>query len=170
MDKEKKQRFIAAIIPLYLYFTKGDRYENKEKTIKEWMDRDKAKDELYESAEAPEGIRCLTCRNLLKPTFKELWSELNKPDRILFMYDCPNKCLPHRAFFSDGEEWRVKPNLCPQCGTKLNQEEASSDEKLITKYICSKCGHTKIDEFEWSHKEKEVIDQKSIRKDYRDMN
>ena len=25
--------------------------------------------------------------------------------------DCVNKCMPRRAFFSDGEEWRSKPNL-----------------------------------------------------------
>jgi hypothetical protein len=143
-----------------MHFEAGELYLNKEKTIREWMDRDEKRDELYESAQAPEGIRCLTCRNLMKPTFKEFWSELDKPDRIFFMYDCPNNCVPRRAFFSDGEEWRVKPNLCPQCSTKLDQKETNSEEKVITEYTCPKCGYTKTDEFEWTKKKEEPFDEK----------
>ncbi|GEM_PF-489136 len=157
--KEEADRMFQHIKKLRLFFETGERYLNKEKRIREWMEADQKKDELYESAEAPENIRCLTCRNQMKPTFKEFWSELNKPDRILFMYNCPNQCLPHRAFFSDGEEWRVKPNLCPQCNTKFNQEETNSDEKLITKYTCSKCGYTKTDELKWTHKKAEELDE-----------
>ena len=112
--------------------------------------------ELYESAEAPENIRCLTCRNQMKPAFKEFWSELNKPDRILFMYDCPSKCMPRRAFFSDGEEWRAKPNLCPRCDTKLEQEQINSEEKLVTKYTCSKCGYANTDELKWTRAKEEL--------------
>lgn len=74
-----------------LYFETGERYLNKEKTIQKWMDDDRKRDELYESAQAPEGIRCLTCRNRVTSTFKILWDELDKEDRILFMYDCPKK-------------------------------------------------------------------------------
>ena len=157
--KEEVARMKPELLKFCLYLETGERHLNKEKTIHEWMDADQKRDELYESAEAPENIRCLTCRNQLKPTFKEFWSELNRPDRILFMDDCPNKCLPRRAFFSDGEEWRVKPNLCSQCVTKLGHEETNSDEKLITKYVCSKCGYSKTDELVWTHKKEEVLDE-----------
>ena len=122
------------------------------------MDKDQRSDEFYESAQAPEGIRCLTCRNLVKPTFKTLWTELDKEDRVLFMYDCPNQCLPRRAFFSNGEEWRIKPDLCPHCETKLEQEQTNSKEKLVTKYTCPKCSYTKTDEFVWSHQKEEMPD------------
>ncbi len=157
--KEKAARMNEALAKLCLRFEAGERYLNKEKKIREWMDADRKRDELYEFAEAPDNIRCLTCRNVMKSTFKDLWSELDKPDRVLFMYDCPNKCLPHRAFFSDGEEWRVKPNLCPSCDAKLDQEETNSDKKLITKYTCPKCGYAKTDELKWTHKEEEAIDE-----------
>src|SRR4029077_10899428 len=70
---------------LWFYFETGERYINKEKTIQEWMEADRKKDEFYESAEAPENIRCLTCRNRVTPTFKEFWYENGKSDRILFM-------------------------------------------------------------------------------------
>ncbi|RJQ32010.1 hypothetical protein C4572_01565 [Candidatus Parcubacteria bacterium] len=143
----------------YLHMEMGERYLNKEKTVQEWMETDRRKDELYESAQAPEDIRCFTCRNRLKPTFKELWSEIDKPDRVLFMYDCPNKCLPRRAFFSDGEEWRVKPILCPKCDTSLDQKADDNGEKLITTRTCSKCGYSESDEMVWKHKKDEGIDE-----------
>ena len=143
----------------YLHMEMGERYLNKEKTIQEWMETDRRKDELYESAQAPEDIRCLTCRNRLKSTFKELWSEIDKPDRVLFMYDCPNKCLPRRAFFSDGEEWRVKPILCPTCDIALDQKADDNGEKLITTRNCSKCGYSESDEMVWTHKKDDGVDE-----------
>lgn len=143
----------------YLHMEMGERYLNKEKTIQEWMETDRRKDELYESAQAPEDIRCLTCRNRLKPTFKELWSEIDKPDRVLFMYDCPNQCLPRRAFFSDGEEWRVKPILCPKCDTALDQKADDNGEKLVTTRTCSKCGYSESDEMVWTHKKDDGVDE-----------
>lgn len=143
----------------YLHIQMGERYLDKEKTIQEWMQADRKKDELYESAQAPEDIRCLTCRNKLKPTFKELWSGMDKPDRVLFMYDCPNKCLPRRAFYSDGEEWRVKPILCPKCDTALDQKADDNGEKLVTTRTCSKCGYSESDEMVWTHKKDDSIDE-----------
>lgn len=139
----------------------GERYLNKEKTIKEWMDADQAKDELYESAQAPEGIRCLTCRNVMKPTFKYLWSDLDKPDKVLFMYDCPNQCLPRRMFFHDGEERRIKLDPCPQCEGALHEERVDDGKKLVTKSTCQKCGYAKTDEYEWNfNKKEELLDEK----------
>ena len=143
---------------LILHFRTGERYLNKENTIKEWMDADKAKDDLYESAQAPEDIRCLTCRNRMVPTFKDLWSVGSEGDRVLFMYDCPNKCMPRRAFFSDGEEWRSKPNLCPSCSTEFEHKEKNDGIKLVTTYTCPKCKFVKTDEIVWSSKKEEEID------------
>ena len=145
-----------------MMFETGERYLNKENTIREWMDNDKREDELYETAEAPENIRCLTCRNILKPTFKQLWSENGKTTRVLFMYDCPNKCLPRRAFFSDSEEWRIKPDPCPNCGTSLKHKDATTEEKFITIFICpnSKCGYSKNSEIVRTVKQDEKIDEK----------
>lgn len=67
--------------------------------------------------------------------------------------------MPRRAFFSDGEEWRVKPNLCLRCNTKLNQEQINSEEKLITKNTCPNCGYTETDELVWTHKKEEPLDE-----------
>ena len=144
---------------LMLHWETGERYLRKESTIREWMDADEKKDDLYESAQAPEDIRCLTCRNRMTPTFKELWYGTSKDDkdRVLFMYDCPNRCMPRRAFFSDGEELRTKENLCPKCGKGVLRYKSEDDgKKMITTYDCAVCGYTETDEYEWSHKEDEI--------------
>ena len=159
ITKEQAVHLKKAAKELYLHFETGERYSNKGKTIREWMERDQSKDDLYESAQAPEDIRCLTCRNRLKPTFKELWTRLDKEDRVLFMYDCTNKCLPRRAFFSDGEEWRTKPNLCLHCDTPLESKMKDTKKKLITTNTCPKCGHTETDEIELTHGKKETLDE-----------
>ncbi len=145
----------------YLRHEMGERYLNKDKTIREWMDADRHRDDLLENAQAPEGIRCLTCRNLVKPTFKDLWHEIDKkPERVLFMYDCPNKCMPRRTFFSDGEEWRVKPHLCPRCDIPLEEKVKDDKKKCVITRTCSKCDHTETSEFEWSQKKEEEFDEK----------
>jgi ribosomal protein S27AE len=154
-SKKQKEAIQKEAHKLFMFYERGERYLNKEKTIREWMERDRQKDELYETAQAPENIRCLTCRNRMTPTFKELWANMDKKDRVLFMYDCPNKCLPRRAFFSDGEEFRSEPNLCPTCGEDLRISSNNDGIKLVTTYSCQKCGYSKTDEYTWS-KNKEI--------------
>ena len=155
MSKKRSEAAKQGVKKWYLHMQAGERYLNKDKTIREWMDADRERDELLENAQAPEGIRCLTCRNLVKPTFKQLWSQMDKPDRVLFMYDCPNNCMPRRAFFSDGEEWRPKPHLCPKCDLPLEQSDKDDGKKLLSTRTCPKCGYIETDELEWSHKKEE---------------
>ena len=155
VSKENIANINKVALDLYLYYQTGERYLNKDKVIKEWMDNDTKKDNLYENAQAPENIHCLTCRKLVKPTFKEMWGAYEKEDRILFMYECPNGCLPRRSFFSDGEEWRTEPHICPHCSSTLKSKAKNSEEKLVTTYTCSKCNYTKSEELLWTSKEKE---------------
>lgn len=134
-------------LELMLYFEKGERYINKEETIQKWMAQDVAKDQLYESAQPPTGIRCLSCRTSMVLLDKDLWSGgLNEPDRVLFMFDCPKGCLPRRAFYDNGEEWKVKRDLCPKCNAELGYEDKSTKEKLISRFFCKGCGYERLDE------------------------
>lgn len=160
MSKKQAEHIREGAKKWYLHIQTGERYLNKEKTIREWMDADEKRDNLMESAQAPEGIRCLTCRNLVKPTFKYLWRQIldDKSDRVLFMYECPNKCLPHRSFFSDGEEWRTKPHLCPDCNTALDLKNEDDGKKSVTTRTCPKCGHTETEEYVWLVKKEEEFD------------
>ncbi len=157
--KEELENMRSGIKRLYLYAQTGERYQKKSETIRAWMDADTKLDELLEHAQPPEDIRCLTCRNRVIPTFKELWHGDEKENRVLFMFDCPNKCLPRRAFFNTGEEWRPEPRLCPQCVTKLTITDKDDGLKSVTTLSCSKCGYTKTEEYEWQHKKEEPVDE-----------
>jgi hypothetical protein len=157
-DKEVTLKQMEAIHQFgkewHLRATAGERYLKRAETIREWMDRDKKSDDLLENAQPPEDIRCLTCRNRVSVIFKDLWSHDGKEERVLFMFDCPNKCLPRRAFFSDGEEWRVKPDLCLKCNAPLRiKSEEDDGTKVVTTHECSKCDFTKTSEYVWSKKE-----------------
>ena len=140
-----------------LHTTKGERYLNKKETISEWEQKDREKDNVFNSATAPKNIRCLTCGNELYEISKDLhdWSSDNKI-RVLFMYECPNKCLPRRAFFDDGSEWQAKPRLCPKCRLKLAILHKKEPNKIITTETCNGCGYKDVDVLNLAHKKKKV--------------
>ena len=158
VTKEQAQKMDKFVRDWFMRFETGERYLNKSKTIKEWMDRDRKRDELLETAVAPENIRCLTCRNRVEPNHKhlEIGIDDKEEDRVLFMYDCPNQCLPHRAFYSDGKEYRVKPNLCPKCSAPFDSKVEKRDNKLITTNTCPECRHVEVDEMDFSKPEEKV--------------
>ena len=75
------------------------------------------------------------------------------------MYDCTNNCMPRRAFFSNGEEWRPKPELCPNCRSPVEKKIEDDDKRSVTTTTCVKCGYANTEEYEWTHKKDEGIDQ-----------
>lgn len=73
----------------------------------------------------------------------------------IFIFECPNKCLPRRAFFNDGKEWRSKPHLCANCASPTKKIVTNDSEKMVTTYTCTKCKHVETDEYAWSKTEDE---------------
>lgn len=125
-------------------------YDERDSTVSKWMESDERKDNLIEQAQPPEGVRCLKCYSLTTCSDKSIhdWGSDSR-DRVLFMFDCPSGCLPRRAFFDDGEECRITPDLCPKCQTELDHtSERIKDKKIVTTYTCSKCSYTKTDELD----------------------
>jgi len=143
-----------------LLYTTVVRYKNKEKRIQEWINDDALKDELYENAESPKGIKCLRCQSFVIESSKILYDHFDdSEDKVLFMYDCPNECLPHRAFFNDGEEYKSKPSLCPKCNSKIERNhDRVEGKKIITTDTCPECNHVEVDEMELGVKEKDKSD------------
>lgn len=161
--KKPTQRMIEVISTTAsdwsLIFEKGYRYLHKEETIKNWMAADEARDNLYESATPPSDIHCLKCHSTMNLLDKNLYiGGLDKPDRVLFMFNCPNGCLPRRAFYDNGEEWIPKPNLCPKCDKYLDIEDKETKTKFIICYKCASCGFTKTEEITRTANEEEEPD------------
>lgn len=162
VSKETMDVLSHMLLDLDLLFETGGRYMDKEETIEKWMRDDQERDRFYESAQAPKGIYCLKCNSRMKVLDKDLWDGFNKPLRVLFMFDCPNKCLPRRAFYDNGEEWIFKADPCPECGSRLHSREETTEDKFITHYSCTSCDFTKIDELERTVNRKDEPDPNFI--------
>lgn len=149
VDENELVRTSNAVTRMSLYFIKGDRYLKKEETIREWMQRDERSDRFYESAVAPEDIRCLTCGRLMFASSKIHHSAgLDGKDRVLFFYDCAQEHVPRRAFYDDGEEFKREKPICPKCKAEVVEEDKSTDEKWVTVVACSNCDYTDTSEIE----------------------
>lgn len=153
------------IIPLLLYFEKGERYAQKEESIRKWTAEDQAKDYLLETAIPPNDIQCLRCGSKMFVSHKDLydWGS-SKKDRVLFMYDCPRGCVPRRAFFNDGEEWKPKQHVCPKCQGKLKSIDERKENKIVTIDTCD-CGYREVTELDLTVKKalKEPIDENFVK-------
>lgn len=140
---------------MYLYFTTGEEYKAKSKTVNEWMERDRQLDHRVEVAEEPQLIRCKTCTSKMTCTSRDIWSST---DKVQFFFECPNKCLPHRIVYEDGTEYKSKPNLCEKCGHEMTHDSEKLNEHLVTTiYSCTKCDHSYTDELDLTPEE-EVVD------------
>jgi hypothetical protein len=137
----------------------GERYAQKKATIDKWMARDEKKDKIYETAQAPGNITCLTCGRLMYVESKHMWGTAKDEDKVLFFYDCPLKHIPRRAFYHDGEEWKADPHPCPKCGTELERKTIKeSTKEFVFVDKCSGCGYTHEDKLGFLATKKEKID------------
>lgn len=122
-------------------------WEDKDKTINEWMEADRRRDEMLAAAHAPEGIRCLKCRAVLTPGSGSI-HDFEGKELVLFFYTCHNKCLPLRAIFDNGEEYKSKPHLCPKCQTKLEEKDERKGKKIQSISTCPNCEYIDTYEFD----------------------
>ena len=153
----KKDRDLLAAYRLMIHFEIGERYLRKEDKIKEWMDRDRAKDKLLETAIPPNDIYCNKCGEAMFVETKILHNkDREEKERVLFIFRCPSKCKDGRAIFNDGEEWIMEPKLCDKCGFELNKKVDRKGDKILTHYSCKECGFKKTEELDLSRKEKEI--------------
>ena len=121
----------------------GERWEPKEKTIAAWMNRNRVRDSLLATAEAPEHVTCLTCKAKMVLVGKELADEdAHGEERILFLFECPKKCRPQRAFFNDGTEMRPKSKSCLVCRGEMTTKTSHENEVFVLSDTCVRCGHT----------------------------
>lgn len=144
-DLEKAK---AYSIELALYFETGRRYEEKAETIRCWIEKDRLRDLKIKNAVLPRGIRCLKCGAGMEHDTVTLHSNYRtNEERVLIFYNCPNKCVPGRAFYEGGEEYLIKPTLCESCGKPTDELKTTikNEDIIITKYKCPQCNHKQTD-------------------------
>lgn len=153
--KLKNEFSRASVMPVALVFLKIERAAKKSDTIQEWMERDKAKDEKLSNAREPENVRCLGCSSLLKNCISyDLMHNHQGKEEALFMFEC-NKCGKRRAYWENGKEWEYAPT-CEKCKAEVQKDSERKGNSIVSKYTCSKCGHTETDIFDLSKKENQI--------------
>lgn len=138
-SEKEKVRSKNILIELPIYFKKGERYRNREKTINEWMEKDRNKQEMFDNAKEPENIFCDKCNWAMKVIDKNLHDFSDEPLRVLFFFECPN-CTNRKGIFNNGSEYISKIRVCPECGGGLDISYKKKDDVSIFTEKC-KCGY-----------------------------
>ncbi len=155
-----------------LFYTLTGRYEEKEKTIAEWVEKDQKLQNKYDNTPPPQDIQC-QCGVLMHATFKSLRTGINdKPSKMLFFFACPD-CKKRKAIFENGKEWKPEPDLCPECGKEITVTSKRKGDVVTTTSACKACGYsaTEIDDFSEfeAEKEKEKKKDEALLKKYRHL-
>ena len=121
-------------------------YLLKEETIAQWIKTDEEHDRFYENAKAPENVKCLVCGKELIPIFKDLKTSSDKPDRALFLYECPERHSLMRIFYDNGEEYKFFRPICTECKTPVCITHKDIKEMWKIIYKCTACCEERIRE------------------------
>lgn len=145
LEKMKEIRLqwsgVAAEIATFTYA--AQRYNDKDAAISKWMQDDRERDERLAKIQPPEHVRCREClsTNLRLISKDEHGSTKPKHERVLFMYKCGD-CETNTAYFDNGEQFRTRPVLCPECKEpKPKHTTKESKHKYTITYTCTHCGH-----------------------------
>lgn len=123
--------------------------KKRRKTIKEWRDRDRAKDERILNTLPLTEIKCPQCDSMMEYKWSELYDKgtIKEPnEQVMFFYECPNKCK-RKLIFEDGTPWVSKENnKCPVCnGERVTT--VTKDNQGVMYFIqeCKKCNSRQVD-------------------------
>ncbi|MCP6718757.1 MAG: hypothetical protein KJI71_00815 [Patescibacteria group bacterium] len=158
-SKKKEIKVTINLAPIPLYAIKGERYFKKAETIKEWMERDRGRDEKLENTPPPQNISCPSCDSEMEVTMKDLRIELDESkNRVLFSFECPS-CKKRKGIYENGEGWKPAPVMCPKCNNEVERDHKRKGNKITTIYKCSECGHKEKEVWDLDKKEpKEKLD------------
>ncbi len=167
VPEEKQKNDWLRLINMTLYSIKVTRFKNKKKTINEWRELDRAKQDIYDNAESGKYY-CKSCEVLLDVISKDSWERGQDNElRVLFMYECP-RCYKREAYYDDGEIWESKPTLCEKCGSEIDVSIKIDDDKDKTTWThkCTGCDYKKVeidDHKKWKvEREKEDAKDKEL--------
>lgn len=162
-SKEKNETDWLRMINMVIHSIKTDRFKHKEETISEWMEKDRIRQEKYDNA-CPLELYCEDCKVLLSSGLKTMHEDKDGDLKVSHIYTCP-KCKNRSAYYDNGDEFVVDPELCVKCGATIDVSIKINKKKDTTTWIhkCSGCGEeTKhIDD----HKEWEANRQKQKKQD-----
>ncbi|MDQ5981630.1 MAG: hypothetical protein QG570_380 [Patescibacteria group bacterium] len=155
---EKLQPPIKTLLTdLPLYYIKGENYVHKAERIREWMEKDKEKQDKYDNASEPLNIFCPSCGKNMHTTLKELYDFMNEPLRVLFFFEC-STCNKRKGIFDNGEEFKSREKLCDKCKYSLETSIEKKGKKTIWATKCTNCDfkEEEEDDFEEWKKQRDI--------------
>lgn len=157
MPKDQQKMIIAYNVTLRVLIHKtGDRYLQREETIENWIKRDEERDlkreRLWNINDPQEDKRCRECGDFMKCFHKDFHSIGDKPDQILFIYECI-ECKYREGEFDNGELYEMKGSRCPKCNAQTKDTTRKLKTKIKVKTVCTSCDFK--DEYEWDLSGKE---------------
>lgn len=161
-EKDEKEilRTVNAMYRVTLYFAVGDRYMEREKTVREWMAKDQEKDRLLAEAPIPRS-RCIVCGGTMRCEHKHLSSDINDERlRVLFIIEC-NSCGKREALYDDGERFYIH---CEKCDAEVESSDTRKGDVLTTINTCPKCGHKSTVTIDFAEKPKIVEEKEDPKK------
>ncbi len=140
IDKKdrKNSPWQSMIYDLRLYFVKGERYLEKQKTIEKWIQEDKAKEERFNNTELYLDIDCLNCKSPMELEHKHFHGLDDA--HILFIYRC-KKCGKGRGFLEDGTEYIPETPKCARCQKELKTEVQKKTKGITFIDSCNHCNY-----------------------------
>jgi hypothetical protein len=124
----------------------GERWQEREATINEWMAEDEAKDRGLENARPAATPYCRSCDEDMEVTSRVYHQRTRGGrskgghDDILFMFDC-RRCNKRVASWQDGTEWKPPQARCEQCRAAVEETDKRRGNTITTTYACGNCGH-----------------------------
>ncbi len=134
--------FPDRIMPLQLLHVTGERYLAREKTLNEWMERDRQRDLLVEQARPP-LIRCPSCGQAMECFYSQLHLSFDNAelDKMEFFLAC-KPCQQSRNVYENGREVIHEPILCEKCNRETESDRIERGGKRYYVRTCKHCGHT----------------------------
>lgn len=144
-----------------IWHTTGERAEARIAYVRDMESRDERRQRLLDRTVPRTDVACGKCFFRMEFFAKDLFTSIDDRDRVLIMYECPNKCLPRRAFYDDGEEFVSKDPSCIKCGKPVTRLTDRTSGHLIVLSTCNACGHVESEDFDApiGVKEDDVVDE-----------
>lgn len=175
LSKEDESKAFNMAMNFNLLCTKTRRYEQKEQTIKEWLERDKTHQDKLDSTPPPSNILCPNCKTeMIAGDFKYLDYSYNdkRKMRVLFFFSC-NQCNKRLGVYDNGKIRKSKPELCPNCKSEIKINFERDKEVVTTTKTCIKCGFkdVEVEDFQKEREKRELKEkqEKELLDKYRDV-
>lgn len=172
LSLEEKNNQLGMIGGRIIMNIKICRYKKREETLKEWIDKDRQKQDRQDNTPAPKNVKCDKCKGKMHSEFHHLSSSSGgDDDRVLFLFRCKN-CKDGKGVFENGEIWEREPDICEKCGGELDHTFKKTKRYDTWTEFCTKCDYKKVDKTDIAKEKQERIDEKKRKKEllekYRD--